>query len=251
MAEGQRPLSVGFFFSLGHSTIVLVMALLFALGIRGLADDATLHDVTSVIGPAVSGSFLFVIGALNLAVLAGIVRGLRRGAVPDAAPGGLLTRIYGRATATVRRPWHMYPLGALFGLGFDTATEVGLLLIAAGAAGAGLPVYAILCLPILFAAGMSLLDTLDGAFMNFAYGWAFSQPARKAYYNLTVTGLSVVVALGVGGTELLGLLGAASVDLNLVGYVVAGLFVGTWALALAIWRFGRIEQRWTADLQQT
>jgi high-affinity nickel-transport protein len=137
----------------------------------------------------------------------------------------------------------MYPLGVLFGLGFDTATEVALLLIAAGAAGAGLPIYAILCLPVLFAAGMSLLDTADGAFMNVAYGWALAQPARKAYYNLTVTGLSVVVALGVGGAELLGVLGATQVDLNVVGYVVTGLFVLTWVAALAIWRYARIEER--------
>src|SRR3954447_13837347 len=191
MGEGQRPLSVGFFFSLGHSTIVFAMALLFAVGVRGLADDATLHDVTGVIGPVVSGSFLFVIGVLNLAVLAGIVRGLRDGTVADAAAGGLLSRLYARATRAITRPWQMYPLGVLFGLGFDTATEVALLLIAAGAAGAGLPLGAIICLPILFAAGMSLLDTLDGAFMNVAYGWAFAQPARKAYYNLCVTGLSV------------------------------------------------------------
>src|SRR5207249_9810767 len=111
---------------------------------------------------------------------------------------GLLTRFYGRATRAVSRPWQMYPLGVLFGLGFDTATEVALLFVAAGAAGAGLPFYAILCLPVLFAAGMSLLDTIDGAFMNFAYGWALSQPVRKTYYNITITGLSVAVALIVG-----------------------------------------------------
>src|SRR4051812_890974 len=136
MGEGQRPLSVGFFFSLGHSTIVFAMALLFAVGVRGLADDSTLHDVTGVVGPVVSGSFLFVIGVLNLAVLAGIVRGLRRGSPPGVVGGGLLARLYSRATRAVTRPWQMYPLGILFGLGFDTATEVALLLIAAGAAGA-------------------------------------------------------------------------------------------------------------------
>ena len=113
-----------------------------------------------------------------------------------------MNRIYGRFTRMVRRPWHMYPLGLLFGLGFDTATEVALLFLAAGAAGAGLPFYAILCLPILFAAGMSLLDTIDGAFMNFAYGWAFSKPVRKVYYNITITGLSVAVALLIGSTRI-------------------------------------------------
>ncbi len=150
----------------------------------------------------------------------------------------------------------MYPLGMLFGLGFDTATEVALLFLAAGAAGAGLPWYAILCLPVLFAAGMSLLDTIDGSFMNFAYGWAFSKPVRKVYYNLTVTGLSVAVALVIGTIELLSIAaeklrldGAfwnwiAGIDLNAVGYIVVGLFVATWAIALAVWRLARIEERW-------
>jgi nickel/cobalt transporter (NiCoT) family protein len=162
----------------------------------------------------------------------------------------------------VTKPWQMYPLGILFGLGFDTATEVALLFLAAGAAGAGLPWYAILCLPVLFAAGMSLLDTIDGSFMNFAYGWAFSQPVRKVFYNLTVTGLSVAVALVIGTFELLsiaverldlsgGFWGwVAGIDLNALGYVVFGLFVVTWALALAVWRFGRIEDRWAPSRER-
>jgi nickel/cobalt transporter (NiCoT) family protein len=156
----------------------------------------------------------------------------------------------------------MYPLGMLFGIGFDTTTEIALLATAGTAAAGGLPLYAILCLPILFAAGMSLLDTIDGAFMNFAYGWAFSRPVRKAFYNITVTALSVAVALLIGSIELLtvlankldlrgGLWDAVSgLDLNLVGYVIVGLFVLTWALALAIWRLGRIEERWSARLEQ-
>ena len=153
----------------------------------------------------------------------------------------------------------MYLVGMLFGLGFDTATEVSLLFLAAGAAGAGLPFYAILCLPVLFAAGMSLLDTIDGSFMNFAYGWAFSKPVRKVYYNITITGLSVVVALLIGTVELLGLAASkltlhggfwdwvANVNLNTVGYIVFALFVLTWMAALALWRWGRIEERWTAN----
>jgi nickel/cobalt transporter (NiCoT) family protein len=169
---------------------------------------------------------------------------------------GLMNRFLGRFTNAVRKPWQMYPLGILFGLGFDTATEVALLFLAAGAAGAGLPWYAILCLPVLFAAGMSLLDTIDGSFMNFAYGWAFSQPVRKVYYNMTVTGLSVAVALIIGtiellsiATEKLGLTGGfwewvSSIDLNAVGYIVVGLFVVTWAGALAVWRLARLEDRW-------
>jgi len=154
----------------------------------------------------------------------------------------------------------MYPIGVLFGLGFDTATEVSLLVLAGGAAASTLPWYAILVLPILFAAGMSLLDTIDGCFMNFAYGWALSRPVRKVYYTITITGLSVAVALIIGGIELLGLLAEkaglagdfwgwiAGVDLNYVGYAVIGLFVLTWAVALAVRRFGRIEERWSAGL---
>jgi high-affinity nickel-transport protein len=157
----------------------------------------------------------------------------------------------------VNKPWQMYPLGLLFGLGFDTATEVGLLVLAGAGAAGGLPFYAILCLPILFAAGMSLFDTLDGAFMNFAYGWAFSKPVRKVFYNLAVTGLSVAVALLIGAVELLSVLAdrlgltggvwdlVARVNLNALGYVVVGLFVLTWTGALAVWRFGHIEERWS------
>jgi high-affinity nickel-transport protein len=158
----------------------------------------------------------------------------------------------------------MYPLGLLFGLGFDTATEIALLATAgAAAASAGIPFYAILCLPILFAAGMSLLDTIDGAFMNFAYGWAFARPVRKIYYNITITALSVAVALIIGTIELIavfsdklsltgGVWGFVSgIDLNYVGYGIVGLFVLTWAIALAVWRFGRIEQRWTSRLQES
>ena len=154
----------------------------------------------------------------------------------------------------------MYPLGVLFGLGFDTATEIALLVLAAGAGAAGLPFYAILCLPILFAAGMSLLDTIDGSFMNFAYGWAFSKPVRKVYYNITITGLSVAVALFIGTIELvglftdrLGLRGSVAewfqnFNINTAGFIIVGMFVVTWAVALAVWRLGKIEEKWTAGL---
>jgi high-affinity nickel-transport protein len=276
MSDGQRPLGVGFFFSLGHSTIVFLLAIGFALGIRGLGGDVSndgsaLHQATGLIGPTVSGTFLLLIGLLNLAVLVGIIRvflRMRRGEYSEHEleaqlnARGFLNRIYGRATRAVGKSWQMYPLGLLFGLGFDTATEIALLATAGTAAAGGLPLYAILCLPILFAAGMSLLDTLDGAFMNFAYGWAFSRPVRKVFYNITITALSVVVALLIGSIELLAVLAnrlqltggvwdlVSGVDLNLVGYAIVGLFVVTWALALAIWRFGRIEERWTARLEQ-
>jgi high-affinity nickel-transport protein len=275
MADGQRPLSVGFWFSLGHSTIVFALGVAVVLGVRGLSgavqdDGSALHRATGLIGPLVSGTFLLVIGLLNLIILVSIVRivrAMRRGELDEAAleaeldSRGLMTRFYARATRAVRKPWHMYPLGCLFGLGFDTATEVALLVLAGAGAAGGLPFYAILCLPILFAAGMALFDTIDGMFMNFAYGWAFSKPVRKIFYNLAITGLSVAVALLVGGIELLAVLAerlslsggvwdvVAGIDLNLIGYLVVGLFVATWALALAIWRFGHIEERWSAELR--
>jgi high-affinity nickel-transport protein len=277
MGEGKRPLSVGFFFSLGHSTIVFVLAFGFALGIRALSgqvenDGSTLHDVSGWIGAGVSGSFLYVIAGLNIAILLGILRVLgemKRGAYDEAElerqldNRGLMNRFYRRFTKTITKPWQMYPLGALFGLGFDTATEVALLFLAAAGAGAGLPFYAILCLPILFAAGMSLFDTIDGSFMNFAYGWAFSKPVRRIYYNLTITALSILIALAVGSIEIaglvaekLGLSGGAwgwvsSLDLNTVGFAIAGLFVLTWIVALAIWHFGEIEARWSASVDAT
>src|SRR2546425_4414745 len=165
---------------------------------------------------------------------------------------GLMSRFYGRFTRRIRESWQMYPVGVLLGLGFDTATEVALLFRAAGAATSGLPFYAILCLPILFAAGMSLLDTIDGSFMNFAYGWAFSKPVRKVYYNMTITGLSVAVALIIGTIELLGLLAdefgwtggfwgwITGIDLNIIGFVIVGMFVLTWSVAMLVWRFGHI-----------
>jgi nickel/cobalt transporter (NiCoT) family protein len=277
MADGQRPLSVGFFFSLGHSSVVFGLALLFSLGIKALAgqvesDGSTLHDVTGLVGTGVSGTFLYVIAAINLVILVGIVRifrDMRRGRFDEAElearleSRGLMNRILGRVTRRIRAPWQMYPLGILFGLGFDTATEVALLFLAAGAAGAGLPWYAILCLPVLFAAGMSLLDTIDGSFMNFAYGWAFSKPVRKVYYNITITALSVAVAFIIGTIELLGIAAeklsltggfwdwVSNIDLNLVGYGIVALFVLTWAGALAVWRFARIEEKWAAGMRSS
>ncbi len=172
-----------------------------------------------------------------------------------------MNRFLGRLTRTVTKPTQMYPIGVLFGLGFDTATEVALLVLAGGAAGAGLPWYAILCLPILFAAGMSLMDSIDGSFMNFAYGWAFSKPVRKVFYNLTITGLSVAVALVIGTVELGGLIASKlslsgsfwswfeNIDINVLGFVIVGMFVATWAIALSVWRYGRIEERWGASIE--
>ncbi len=277
MAEGRRPLSVGFWFSLGHSTIVFLLALLLSIGARSLAgpvkdDGSGLHQVTNWIGTLVSGSFLYVIAAVNVVILLGVVRVFRemRGGHLDEqgleqllGRRGLMNRFLGRLTRTVTRPSQMYPIGVLFGLGFDTATEVALLVLAGGAAGAGLPWYAILCLPVLFAAGMSLMDSIDGSFMNYAYGWAFTKPVRKVFYNITVTGLSVAVALVIGTIELGGLLASElglsgsfwswleSIDINTLGFVIVGMFIATWAIALSLWRFGRIEERWSAQLTDT
>jgi high-affinity nickel-transport protein len=276
MAEGERPLSVGCFFSLGHSTIVFLLACLFGIGIKGLggqvlSDGSTLHGVTGWLGPGVSATFLYVIGALNLAVLWGIVqllREMRAGRLDDAeletrvTTSGPMGRVFGRFTRAVSKPWQMYPVGLMFGLGFDTATEVALLILAAGAAGTGLPLSAVLCLPILFAAGMSLLDTIDGSFMNFAYGWALSQPLRKVFYNIAITALSVAVALLIGTVELAGLLseklGARGsfwtslehMNMNTLGLVIVGMFIATWVVATAVWRVGRIEERWGADARR-
>ncbi|MEC3980384.1 HoxN/HupN/NixA family nickel/cobalt transporter [Amycolatopsis sp. H20-H5] len=274
MAEGKRPLSVGFWFSLGHSTVVFVLCALLALGIRALAgqvedDGSALHRTTSLIGTSVSGVFLYLIAILNLIVLVGIVkvfRGMRHGEFDEAElerrlnNRGFMNRILSGATKAVRKPWHIYPVGVLFGLGFDTATEIGLLVLAAGAAAFALPWYAILVLPILFAAGMTLFDAADGCFMNFAYGWAFAKPVRKIFYNITITALSVAVALIIGTIELVSILAdklgittgplaaIADVDLDYVGFVIVGLFVVTWLAALAVWRFGRIEEKWSAHL---
>ncbi|GAA2237007.1 HoxN/HupN/NixA family nickel/cobalt transporter [Kitasatospora cystarginea] len=276
MGQGKRPLSVGFWFSLGHSSIVFGLCALLAFGIRSLAgqvesDDSNLHKVTGLIGTGVSGTFLLLIGLINLGAFNGILkvfRRMRHGEFDEAElekqldKRGFLNRILGRVTRAVTKPWHMYPVGLLFGLGFDTATEVSLLVLAGGAAAFSLPWYALLVLPVLFAAGMSLLDTIDGSFMNFAYEWAFSKPVRKIYYNLTVTGLSVLVALVIGLIELIGLLGEkfdittgpigwiASLDLNLVGYAIVGLFVVTWAGALAFWKLGKVEQKWSAGMRE-
>ena len=273
-AENGRPLSVGLHFSLGHSSVVFGLCVLIALGIRAVGsqvqdDSSTLQETTGLIGTSISGTFLIAIGLVNAVILVGIVRvfrDMRRGAFDEAtledhlARRGFMNRILGGITKRVRKPWHMYPVGLLFGLGFDTATEVSLLILAAGAATYQLPWYAVLVLPILFAAGMSLLDSLDGIFMGLAYDWALLRPVRKVYYNMTITGLSVLVALGIGGIEIIGLLGEKAgvtsgpiawigdIDLNAVGYAIVALFVLTWALAYAIWRLGRIEERWTADL---
>ena len=274
MGEGQRPLTVGFWFSLGHSSVVFGLSVLLAFGIKALAgsvedDSSTLHQVTGLIGTSVSGGFLYLIAAINIVILLGILRvfrDMRRGVYDEAQleehlnNRGFMNRILGRVMKVVSKPWQMYPIGVLFGLGFDTATEVALLILAGSSAAAGLPWYAILCLPVIFAAGMSLFDSIDGSFMNFAYGWALANPVRKVYYNLIITGLSIAVALVIGTIEVLGLLAdefgwtgrfwddVSGIDLNVLGFVIVGLFVATWIVSLVVWRFGRIEERWGTAL---
>jgi high-affinity nickel-transport protein len=256
LADGKKPLGVGFFFSLGHSSVVFALAA--GLGAAATTVRARIPSFQHWGGPVglgVSGVFLLAIGVLNLLVLVdviGIFRDMRRGALDEERlearllDRGLMSRgILKRLGNRIHSSWQMYPLGVLFGLGFDTATEVGLLALSAGAAGHHMPFAAVLALPLLFAAGMSLLDTADGAFMTHAYGWAFSSPVRKVYYNITVTTLSVTVALGIGGAELLQLVvRAAWLDVNRLGYAIVGLFFLTWAVSAVVWRARRIEERW-------
>lgn len=272
----RKPLSVGFWFSLGHSTIVFTLALLLAVGIKTLAGEvsdnsSSLHRWTGVIGPSVSGAFLWFLGILNLIALLGIIgvfRRMRHGHYDEVEleahlnKRGFMNRLLGGLLRAVTKPWHIYPIGVLFGLGFDTATEVGMLTLAGGAAAFNLPFYAVLVLPVLFAGAMCLADTIDGVFMNAAYGWAFLKPVRKVFYNLTITAISVAVALVIGTIELVavladelnvnsGVIGAiASVPLDYVGYAIVGLFVVSWAAAILIWRFGRIEEKWSAGLRE-
>jgi nickel/cobalt transporter (NiCoT) family protein len=228
--------------------------------------------VTGIVGASVSGIFLWILGILNLVALLGIVRVFRRmrhGHYDEAEleaqlnHRGFMNRFLGGLTRSVRKPWHIYPIGVLFGLGFDTATEVGLLVLAGGAAAFNLPFYAILVLPILFAAGMCLMDTVDGVLMNGAYGWAFRKPVRKVYYNLTITALSVAAALIIGTIELIGVLAEqanittgplaaiAGIPLDYAGYAIVALFVLAWlgAVAVAVWSLGRVEERWSANLR--
>jgi high-affinity nickel-transport protein len=274
--DGERPLSVGYFFSLGHSTIVFILAVLLNLGIRALNgavknNTSALHHWTGIIGTSVSGTFLYLIGLLNLVVLFSIIRvsrEMRQGRYDDAElerqldARGLMNRVLGGYAKRVDSPAKMYPVGVLFGLGFDTATEVALLVLAGSAVVGGLPFYAVISLPILFAAGMCLFDTIDGCFMNFAYDWAFSKPIRKIYYNLTITCLSVFIALFIGTIEILGLIGqetnqtggfwglVAKFNINRAGFIIVGVFVATWIVALAIWHFGDIENKWETQSAQ-
>ena len=276
MQDGRRPLSIGYWFSLGHSTVVVAIGLATVIAEKAVYgavanSHSTLQQFGGLFGTAVSAVFLYLIASLNLVILKNIFsvfREMRHGDYDEHElerqldSRGLMSRIFGRWMTRINSEWHMYPIGVLFGLGFDTATEVALLASTALLASQAVPLYAILCLPILFTAGMTLMDTLDSLFMNFVYSWAFLNPVRKVYYNVAITGLSVAICLLIGTIELLGLLvkefGAvhggfsswvSGFDLNRAGFVIVGLFVLFWLGALAYWRIGRVEERWSAGLR--
>jgi len=268
LSDGKKPLSVGFWFSLGHSTVVLALVVLLALGVGALAgplqdDDSALHQVTGIVGTTVSGLFLYIIAAINIVLLASTWQTYRRvrsgemtmGQVQAGATSrGPLTRLFAPVMKAIRAPWQMYPLGVLFGFGFDTATEVGLLVLAATSAASDIAWYSLLALPLLFAAGMSLLDTADGLVMRYAYGWALTDGARKLRYNLAITAISVVVAVAVGTTQLIAMFGselglsggvwaaAAGSDLNAIGFGIVGGLVILWLGALVVWRRSHPKQ---------
>jgi high-affinity nickel-transport protein len=271
LQKGRQPLGVGFFFSLGHSTVVLALAIGIAFAATAVkAELPLLKDMGAIIGASVSGAFLWIIGILNLLVLLDILKiwqtaksGTHSHVHLEALlhKRGLLNRLFGgRLQKLMSHSWQMYPLGLLFGLGFDTASEVGLLAMTAGASAGNLPVPAVLCLPILFASGMALMDTTDGVLMCKAYNWAFLNPLRKIFYNITTTSLSVAVALLVGTIELLqvliGMLGLrgrlfdfiAGLDFGILGYLIVGMFLAAWGLSVGFWKFGRIEQRYSMGL---
>jgi nickel/cobalt transporter (NiCoT) family protein len=271
LQKGKQPLGVGFFFSLGHSTVVLALSIGIAFAASAVSSKIPhLQQLGALIGAGVSGTFLWIIGILNLFVLLDILKiwqTARSGTHSHAhlesllQKRGLLNRLFGgHLQKLMNHSWQMYPLGVLFGLGFDTASEVGLLAMTAGASAGDLPIPAVLCLPILFAAGMTVMDTTDGVLMVKAYNWAFLNPLRKIFYNITTTGLSVAVALVVGTVELLqvliGLLGlhgtlfdfVAAMDFGLLGYIIVGMFLLSWGLSVAIWKYGRMGQRYASAI---
>jgi high-affinity nickel-transport protein len=271
VGEGTRSLSAGF--SLGHSSVVFGLAFLLAIGVRAIVgpvqdEGSPLLQTLGLVGSLVAGTFLILIGLSNLFAAVGIAKVFRRMRGGDfdetelerqLENRGFLARLFATLMRRVSKPWHLYPVGLLMGLGFDTATQVALLVLAAGTAAFTLPWYAIMVLPVLFAAGMSLFDAADGILMSRAYGWAFLKPVRKVYYNLTVTVLSVVVALVIGVIVLAGLVAdrlgiesgplaaIGSANLQFVGFMIVGLFIAAWLIAMAVWRFGQVEKRWAPE----
>jgi high-affinity nickel-transport protein len=274
MADDKRPLGTGFFFSFGHSTVIVAVGVGITIAARAvfgaMVDPSSAYETAGgAVGTLLSAGFLYLIAVLNLIVLAGIFkvfRDMRAGTYNEAEleaqlqARGLMYRFFGRFMTSINHTWQLYFVGLVFGIGFDTATEVVLLAATAYAAIQGLPYFAVLALPFLFSGGMMLFDTLDGAFMNFAYGWAFARPVRKVYYNLVITGLSIGAAFIIGTIEILGILtteahlhGAfwnvmANFNINVAGFCIAGLFIGVWAVAITYWRMGHVEEKWTANV---
>ncbi|QTI69081.1 HoxN/HupN/NixA family nickel/cobalt transporter [Gordonia polyisoprenivorans] len=268
MNDGKRPKSVGFWFAMGHSTIVFVLAIMVIIGTRAVAaltnDDSPIRHALGTISTLASGGFLYLIALINVVALIAIwrvFRSMRAGHFDNDElesalnARGFLARVLNPLMRRISRPIQVYPVGVLFGLGFDTATEVALLALAGTGAVAGLPWYAILVLPLLFASGMSLMDTVDGMFMTVAYDWAFSHPARKIYYNLTITGLSVAVAFLIGTIEMISVLHddlgwndavtewISGIDLNTAGIAIVIMFVVAWLVAVAYWKIGKVESK--------
>jgi high-affinity nickel-transport protein len=270
MADGSRHLGTGFFFSLGHSTTIIAAGIGLAAAARAVFGaivdpGSTYQQLGGVIGTSLSATFLYLVAALNLVVLAGIVsvfRKMRQGRLDEdrlefhLQSRGLMYRFFGRFMTSITRSWHLYIVGLVFAIGFDTATEVLLLSATATASTRGLPWFAVLALPVLFAGGLTLFDTLDGVFMNVAYGWAFARPVRKVYYNLVITGLSIVVAFFIATIEILALLSGelhlhgplwdftANFNINTAGFTIAAVFVLVWLAAIGYWRLARVEQKW-------
>jgi high-affinity nickel-transport protein len=259
MSDGERPVAVGLFFSLGHSTIVVALSVVIALSAAFVTDIPALQEIGGLIGTAVSAAFLLLIGLINLIVLIDIYRIFRKvaggGSYSEETleeflnERGLLARIFRPMLKAIRKSWHMYPLGLLFGLGFDTASEVALLGLAATSGANHVPIAYILVLPALFAAGMSLVDATDGVLMLGAYGWAYVKPIRKLYYNLNITLVSVLIAFAIGGVEVLSIVAerlhlhggiwdfAANLDFGIIGFAIIGIFVVSWTASTLIYRW--------------
>lgn len=267
LQQKRNPVGVGFYFSIGHSTVVFLMSVLLGISVKWAKDELPyFQNIGGIIGTLVSGFFLLLIGILNLFILISLIKlfaRLRNEHIREEEldalleSRGFITRFIAPYFKLISRSWHVLPLGFLFGLGFDTASEIALLALSSGASQQSISFLGILSLPILFAAGMSLLDTLDGIIMKSAYNWAFFNPIRKIYYNITITAISVIAALIIGLIELLQIMEdklhlkgtfwnmIQSIQFDYLGYILVSLFLITWLISTLIWKFGKVEQRWS------
>lgn len=267
LQQKRNPVGVGFYFSIGHSTVVFLMSVLLGISVKWAKDKLPyFQNIGGIIGTLVSGFFLLLIGILNLFILISLIKlfaRLRNEHIREEEldalleSRGFITRFIAPYFKLISRSWHVLPLGFLFGLGFDTASEIALLALSSGASQQSISFLGILSLPILFAAGMSLLDTLDGIIMKSAYNWAFFNPIRKIYYNITITAISVIAALIIGLIELLQIMEdklhlkgtfwniIQSIQFDYLGYILVALFLITWLISTLIWKFGKVEQRWS------